>query len=81
MEAAIALPGKIRGLAMCEAPYNSDESARQARKKFRRELKELRTMERAQQPIRSCTQHRTLEGQMHAVSAEALAPLLEFFAT
>ena len=41
MEAAIALPGKIRGLAMYEAPYNDDEPARQAWKEYRKQLKEL----------------------------------------
>jgi pimeloyl-ACP methyl ester carboxylesterase len=39
MEAAIALPKKIRKLAMYEAPYNADQSAREAWKKYRKDLK------------------------------------------
>ncbi|MDQ5853679.1 MAG: alpha/beta hydrolase [Chloroflexota bacterium] len=41
MEAAIALPGKIKGLAMYEPPYNSDEPARHAWKAYRRQLEVL----------------------------------------
>lgn len=41
MEAAIELRGKIKKLAMYEAPYNSDEAFRQAWKEYRRQLKEL----------------------------------------
>ena len=40
MEAAIALPHKVRKLAMYEAPYNSDPAARQAWKKYRKKLKQ-----------------------------------------
>jgi len=46
MEASIQLRGKIRKLAMYEAPYNSDESARQAWKEYRRQLKELLVADR-----------------------------------
>jgi pimeloyl-ACP methyl ester carboxylesterase len=41
MEAAIELGGKIKKLAMYEAPYNDDAVARQAWKEYRRQLKEL----------------------------------------
>jgi pimeloyl-ACP methyl ester carboxylesterase len=41
MEAAIELGGKIKKLAMYEAPYNDDDNARQAWKEFRRQLKEV----------------------------------------
>ena len=41
MEAAIALPGKIKGLAMYEPPYNADEAARHAWKAYRRQLEVL----------------------------------------
>ncbi len=41
MEATIKLGNKIRKLAMYEPPYNSDESARQAWRDYRRQLKEL----------------------------------------
>lgn len=41
MEAAIALPKKIKKLAMYEAPYNSDETARHAWKQYRKQLKEV----------------------------------------
>jgi pimeloyl-ACP methyl ester carboxylesterase len=41
MEAAIALPKKVRKLAMYEAPYNDDEAAQQAWSKYIKELKEL----------------------------------------
>lgn len=40
MEAAIGLPGKIKKLAMYEAPYNDDADARQAWREFRKQLKE-----------------------------------------
>ncbi len=40
MEAAIKLGDKMKKLAMYEAPYNSDEAARQAWKDFRKQLKE-----------------------------------------
>jgi uncharacterized protein YndB with AHSA1/START domain/pimeloyl-ACP methyl ester carboxylesterase len=41
MEAAIKLGDKVKKLAMYEAPYNSDESARQAWKTYRKQLSEL----------------------------------------
>lgn len=41
MEAAIALPGKIRGLAMYEAPYNDDPVAQQTWKEYTQRLGEL----------------------------------------
>ena len=41
MEAAIKLGDKMKKLAMYEAPYNSDEAARQAWKEYRKQLKEL----------------------------------------
>jgi pimeloyl-ACP methyl ester carboxylesterase len=40
-EAALALGGKVKKLAMYEAPYNDDDDARQAWKEFRRQLKEM----------------------------------------
>jgi pimeloyl-ACP methyl ester carboxylesterase len=40
MEAAVQLDGKIRKLAIYEAPYNSEDSARQAWKEYRRQLKQ-----------------------------------------
>lgn len=40
MEAAIRLPQKVKGLAMYEAPYNSDEAARQRFREYRRRLDE-----------------------------------------
>src|SRR5260221_11125757 len=40
MEAAIKLGDKMKKLAMYEAPYNSDEAARQAWKDFRKHIKE-----------------------------------------
>jgi pimeloyl-ACP methyl ester carboxylesterase len=40
-EAALALGGKLKKLAMYEAPYNDDDDARQAWRRFRRELAEL----------------------------------------
>ena len=41
MEAAIALPNKVRKLAMYEAPFNDDESAQQVWRKYVKQLKEL----------------------------------------
>jgi pimeloyl-ACP methyl ester carboxylesterase len=41
MEAAIELGGKIKKLAMYEAPYNDDQAARQAWKEFRKQLKQV----------------------------------------
>src|SRR5206468_13010983 len=41
MEAAIELRGKVKKLAMYEAPYNSDDAARQAWMNYRRQLKGL----------------------------------------
>lgn len=41
MEAAIELGDKVSKLAMYEAPYNDDESARQAWKEYVKQLKEL----------------------------------------
>ena len=38
MEAAIKLGGKVKKLAMYEAPYNDDETAQEAWKEFRKEL-------------------------------------------
>jgi pimeloyl-ACP methyl ester carboxylesterase len=38
-EAALALDGKVRKLAMYDAPYNDDEAARQAWRNFRKQLK------------------------------------------
>ena len=46
MEAAIKLGGKVNKLAMYEAPYNSDEAARQAWMTYRRQLKELLAADR-----------------------------------
>ncbi len=40
-EAALALGGKVKKLAMYEAPYNGDDDARQAFKEFRKQLKEV----------------------------------------
>jgi pimeloyl-ACP methyl ester carboxylesterase len=40
-EAALALGGKVKKLAMYEAPYNDDDEARQAWIGFRKQLKEL----------------------------------------
>ena len=40
-EAALALPGKVKKLAMYEAPYNDDKDARKAWKEYRYKLKEL----------------------------------------
>lgn len=41
LEAALALNGKVRKLAIYEAPYNDDASARQAWKDYRKQLKEV----------------------------------------
>jgi pimeloyl-ACP methyl ester carboxylesterase len=41
MEAALALPDKVRKLAMYEAPYNDDESAKQAWGEYVRQLQGL----------------------------------------
>lgn len=41
MEAAIELPGKVRKLAMYEAPYNDQDDARQAWRDYREKLNEL----------------------------------------
>jgi pimeloyl-ACP methyl ester carboxylesterase len=46
MEAAIELPDKIKKLVMYEAPYKSDEQARQEWKEFRRQLNDLLTADR-----------------------------------
>jgi pimeloyl-ACP methyl ester carboxylesterase len=40
-EAALALGGKVKKLAMYEAPYNDDEAGRQAWKEFRKQLKQV----------------------------------------
>jgi pimeloyl-ACP methyl ester carboxylesterase len=41
MEAAIKLGDKVKKLALYEAPYNDDENARQAWRKYRKELREV----------------------------------------
>jgi pimeloyl-ACP methyl ester carboxylesterase len=41
MEAAIKLGGKVKKLAMYEAPYNDDEAARQAWKTYRKQLADV----------------------------------------
>jgi pimeloyl-ACP methyl ester carboxylesterase len=41
LEAAIQLGGKVKKLAMYEAPYNDDATARQAWKEYRRQLREV----------------------------------------
>jgi pimeloyl-ACP methyl ester carboxylesterase len=41
LESALTLGGKVKKLAMYEPPYNDDDDARQAWKKFRHELAEL----------------------------------------
>jgi pimeloyl-ACP methyl ester carboxylesterase len=46
MEAALKLRGKVKKLAMYEAPYNSDEAARQAWMDYRRQLKEVLAADR-----------------------------------
>jgi pimeloyl-ACP methyl ester carboxylesterase len=40
-EAALALGGKVKKLAMYEAPYNDDQAARQAWRDYRKQLKEV----------------------------------------
>lgn len=45
-EAALALGGKVKKLAIYEAPYNDDAAARQAWKAFRKQLKELLAADR-----------------------------------
>jgi pimeloyl-ACP methyl ester carboxylesterase len=40
-EAALALGGKVKKLAMYEAPYNDDDNARQAWMNYRKQLKEV----------------------------------------
>jgi pimeloyl-ACP methyl ester carboxylesterase len=46
MEAAIKLGSKVKKLAMYEAPYNSDEAARQAWTDHRKQLKKLLAADR-----------------------------------
>jgi pimeloyl-ACP methyl ester carboxylesterase len=46
LEAALALGGKVKKLAMYEAPYNDDDAARQAWMDFRKQLKELLAADR-----------------------------------
>jgi pimeloyl-ACP methyl ester carboxylesterase len=46
MEAAFQLDGKIKKLAMYEAPYYSDEAARQAWEEYRRQLRESLSADR-----------------------------------
>lgn len=46
MEAAIKLGGKVKKLAMYEAPYNSDETAKQAWMDYRKQLTEMLAAER-----------------------------------
>ena len=46
MEAAIKLDGKVKKLAMYEAPYNDDDSARQAWKEYRRQLENVIALDR-----------------------------------
>jgi len=41
LEAAIALGGKVKKLAIYEAPYNDDKNARKGWKEYRQKLKEL----------------------------------------
>lgn len=41
-EAALALGGKVKKLAMYEAPYNDDDTARQAWRDYRKQLREVR---------------------------------------
>ena len=47
LEAAIQLGDKVKKLAMYEAPYNDDATARQAWKEYRRQLNELVLADRA----------------------------------
>ena len=46
MEAAIALPDKVKKLAMYEAPYNDDDSAQQAWREYVKKLRELLAQDR-----------------------------------
>lgn len=46
LEAAIKLGSKIKKLALYEAPYNSDETARQAWREYRKQLGELLAADR-----------------------------------
>jgi pimeloyl-ACP methyl ester carboxylesterase len=46
MEAAIKLGGKIKKLAMYEAPYNTDDDFRQAWKQYRRQLEDALAADR-----------------------------------
>jgi pimeloyl-ACP methyl ester carboxylesterase len=46
LEAAIKLADKVKKLAMYEAPYNSDDTARQAWMDYRKQLKELLAADR-----------------------------------
>ena len=41
LEAALALPNKVKKIALYEPPYNSDQAARQAWKDYRKQLKEV----------------------------------------
>ena len=41
MEAALKLGGKVKKLAMYEAPYNDDKEARKATKEYRHKLDEI----------------------------------------
>lgn len=50
-EAALALNGKVKKLAMYEAPYNDDASARKAWKDYRKQLKELVAAGRAGEAV------------------------------
>jgi pimeloyl-ACP methyl ester carboxylesterase len=45
-EAALALGGKVKKLAMYEAPYNDDDTARQAWMDYRKQLKEVLAADR-----------------------------------
>ncbi len=46
LEAALALGGKVKKLAMYEPPYNDDDDARQAWRDFRRQLADLLAADR-----------------------------------
>ena len=46
MEAAIALPAKVKQLAMYEAPYNDDDSAQQAWREYVKQLRALLAQDR-----------------------------------
>jgi pimeloyl-ACP methyl ester carboxylesterase len=50
-EAAFALNGKVKKLAMYEAPYNDDGTARKAWTKYRKQLKELVAAGRAGEAV------------------------------